>query len=127
QLIREIDRPARELLIFSGEKGILMDFKIGERVYSWNENFPPEQISFSIDPNRTAHHRPQAPRSASTIDSAGVRWFPGHDFRFDPPERKFVWGKEKPVRVERLSGVVAMKLELSDSLIANNGAFRVVF
>src|SRR5687768_5608087 len=34
RVIREVKRPAAEILIFSGEKGILIDFKVGEGVYT---------------------------------------------------------------------------------------------
>jgi competence protein ComEC len=127
RLKQEIDRPARELLIFSGEKGLLMDFKIGDKVYSWNENLPPEQISFSIDPNRIQQQRSQFPESLVAINLERARWFPGQDFLLDLPVRTFVWGREKPVRVERLSRSGDEELALSDSLTVNNGAFRIVF
>ncbi|WP_026968665.1 ComEC/Rec2 family competence protein [Algoriphagus terrigena] len=127
QVIREVRRPATEILIFSGEKGILMDFKVGESIYSWNEDFPPEQISFSIEPNRIAEHRPQIPESAFAVEEGEVLWFPLGDFRFDKDSRKFRWGKDKPIRIEQFSFPNSWESLASDSLIANNGAFRIVF
>lgn len=127
RLFGEIKRSHREILIFSGEKGLLMDFKIGTQHYAWNENFPSEQISFSVEPNRIAQHRPQLPETTLTLAEGNDRWFPVWDFRFDSAGRKFVWGKEKPVRIERLSPSETKELADSDSLVANNGAFRVVF
>lgn len=127
QVIREVKRPAAEILIFSGEKGILMDFKVGEDVYTWNESFPPEQISFSIEPNRIAEHRPQRPESAFAVEEGSVRWFPMGDFQFDRDAGKFRWGKEKPIRVEQFSFPNSWESLASDSLVANNAAFRIVF
>ena len=126
-LIREIHRPLNEVLIFSGEKGILLDFRDGDKIYSWNENFPPEQISFSIDPNRVAQHRPQHPESVRSIVLDSIRWFPARDFWFDPTRKTFTWGKEKPKRVEQHDQTGRRELAQSDSLIADNALFRVVF
>lgn len=127
QLVREIRRPASELLIFSGEKGILMDFHVGGKSFSWNENFPPEQISFSIDPNRIAQHRPLSPMSAKAKKTNSTLWFPDWGFHFEPSAKLFFWGEAKPIRIERLSRYESVELPVSDSLITNNGAFRVVF
>ncbi|HSF54786.1 MAG TPA: ComEC/Rec2 family competence protein [Algoriphagus sp.] len=127
QVLKEIRRPASELFIFSGEKGVLIDFQIGEMSFSWNEKFPTEQISFSIDPNRIARHRPQAPVSANAMVSDSILWFPAWDFKLDPETKSFLWGNEKPVRIEKVSRYESLKILVSDSLIANSGAFRVVF
>jgi competence protein ComEC len=127
RLIREIYRPAKEMIIFSAEKGLLIDLTTGYNTHSWNEDLPPEQITFSIEPNRIAQHRAQFPVPLVTLASDGSRWFPDHDFHFSPPDRRFVWGKTKPVRIERISRSGSEVLELSDSLFANNGAFRIVF
>ncbi|OOG75251.1 ComEC/Rec2 family competence protein [Algoriphagus sp. A40] len=126
-LIREIRRPAAGLMIYSGEKGILMDFQVGGKSFSWNENFPSEQISFSIDPNRIAQNRPQLPISAKAKENGSMLWFPAWDFKFDPSTKLFLWGAGKPVRIDQLSRYDSKELPVSDSLFANNGAFRVVF
>jgi competence protein ComEC len=127
RLIREIDRPSEELLIFSGEKGLLMDFKVGSTHLSWNQDFSPEQIGFSIDPNRIAEHRPQFLESVKAMDKNKGLWFPVFDFHFDPEGRKFLWRSRKPTRVEKIFQGKPMKLAASDSLLATGGAFRIVF
>jgi competence protein ComEC len=126
-LIREINRPNQELTIYSGEKGILMDFKIGSRFYSWNEGFPPEHISYSIDPNRIAEHRPQLidPIFATKMDS--LVNFPVWNFSVNPKSRTFFWGGQQPSRIEKISSTQPKELISPDSLIATIGAFRVVF
>lgn len=127
RLGRELRQPASELLVFSGEKGLLMDFKVGDQHFSWNESFPLEQISFSVDPNRVAAHRPRMSESALTFDEEGFRYFPIFGFRFGARDNSLHWEVNRPRKVERLlpdGGTEALPL---DSLSANNGAFRVVF
>lgn len=127
RLAREINRPASEILIFSGEKGILLDVKVGERFYTWNENFPPEQISFSIDLNRVAEQRPLMPETLHAVVNGRLSWFPLLDFQFDAGTKTFLWASERPARIEQISPNGSWELTPSDSLVANNGTFRVVF
>lgn len=127
QLVKEIQSPSNELMIFSSERGILLDFRIGNKFFSWNESFTADQISYSIDPNRIAQHRPQLPVSIKAVENGFTRWFPTWRFRFDPSAKLFIWEKEKPVRIEQVSRYGSMELPISDSLFGNNGAFRIVF
>jgi competence protein ComEC len=127
RLVRELKRPAEELLIFSGEKGIIMDFKLGSTHLSWNQDFSPEQIGFSIDPNRIAEHRPQIPESAKAIEKNKGLWFPVFDFQFDPERRIFLWNDRNPKHVEKISQKESKEIAASDSLLATKGAFRIVF
>jgi competence protein ComEC len=126
-LIREFNRPSQELLIFSGEKGVLLDFKIGNRFYSWNENFPAEQISFSVDPNRIAAQRPHIIEPIFATKNDSLVNYPIWNFSLNPKSRTFFWGDKKPKRIEKISSTQANELISSDSLIATIGAFRVVF
>lgn len=126
-LIRELNRSKQEMLIFSGEKGILVDFKFGDKNFSWNEGFPTEQISFSIDPNRIAEHRPQLIEPTTALKSESELYFPLYDFSFNPTSKTFIWKGQKPKRVERISNSRTQELLSSDSLYATIGAFRVVF
>lgn len=126
-LIRELNRSKQEMLIFSGEKGILVDFKFGDKNFSWNEGFPTEQISFSIDPNRIAEHRPQLIEPTTALKSESELYFPLYDFSFNPTSKTFIWKGQKPKRVERISNSRTLELLSPDSLYATIGAFRVVF
>lgn len=127
RLRREILQPSEELLIFSGQKGILMDFQVGKTHYSWNSNFPPEQISFSIESNRIAGHRPHFPVSALALDKSVALWFPVWDFQFDPHSRKFSWGSRSPESIHQISPGESGDLTPSDTLDATFGAYRIVF
>ena len=127
RLIQELYRPSQVLLVFSGEKGLLMDFKLGSTHWSWNQDFPPEQISFSIEPNRIAEHRPQIPESVKATGKNNRLLFPLFGFQFDPEQRKFLWNNRKPKRVEEIFHSEFRELAASDSLMATQGAFRIVF
>jgi competence protein ComEC len=127
RLMREVSRPPAELLVFSGEKGVLLDFRAGGQHFSWNENLPPEQISFSIDPNRIAAHRPQFPESALAVREGKVLSFPLFGYQFEAGRNKFLWGGRRPLLIERVLPDGSCEPLPIDSLIANNGAFRVVF
>jgi competence protein ComEC len=127
RLVREWNQSAQELLLFSNEKGMLMDFKIGSRNFSWNENFPTEQISFSIDPNRIAFQRPQLPESTVAYKADSVLTFPIWDFSYSPTSQKIHWGSLKPKSVREFSFSKFKELPISDSLHVKIGAFQIVF
>lgn len=127
RLLREVNRPAEELLIFSEGKGLLLDFTIGANHYSWNSNFPTDQISFSVDPNRIAHHRPILPESAVSSQIDSLTYFPIWDFTVDWKNNTFFWQSNKPKLIEELSNSTSLDLNLSDTLQAKKGAFRVIF
>lgn len=127
RLFRELNRSEQELLIFSGEKGILLDFKIGSRHFSWNESFPAEQISFSIDPNRIAEHRPQMIDPILALTSDSLVRFLVWDFAFNPASQTFYWKGQNPKQIEEISHLEYRQLAQADSLHASIGAFRVVF
>jgi competence protein ComEC len=108
-------------------KVVLLDFKIGNRFYSWNENFPAEQISFSVDPNRIAAQRPHIIEPIFATKNDSLVNYPIWNFSLNPKSRTFFWGDKKPKRIEKISSTQANELISSDSLIATIGAFRVVF
>lgn len=127
RFFRELNRSDQELLIFSGEKGILLDFKIGSRYFSWNESFPAEQISFSVDPNRIAEHRPHLIDPILALKDDSLTHFSVWNFDFDPRSKTFYWKGQHPKKIEEISHFKVRELTQSDSLKASIGAFRVVF
>ncbi|MBA4301348.1 MAG: competence protein ComEC [Cyclobacterium sp.] len=127
RLVREWNQSAQEMLLFSDGKGTLMDLKIGSKNFSWNENFPTEQISFSIDPNRIAFQRPQLPESTVAYKTDSVLTFPIWDFSYNPTSQKIHWGSVKPKSVREFSFSKFKELPISDSLYAKSGAFQIVF
>lgn len=127
RMLREWNQSAQEMLLFSNEKGMLMDFEIGSKNFSWNQNFPTEQISFSIDPNRIAFQRPQFPASAVAYQTDSVLTFPIWDFSYNPSSQKIHWGSLKPKSVRELSFSNFKELPISDSLHVKSGAFQIVF
>ncbi|MFN3996896.1 ComEC/Rec2 family competence protein [Algoriphagus sp.] len=127
RFLRKLNLPEQELLVFSGEKGFLLDFKIGNRFYSWNEDFPTEQISFSVDPNRIAVHRPHIIETIFATKNDSLQFFPIWNFSLNPKSRTFFWSDQKPKRIEKISSSQPNELISTDSLNTTIGAFRVVF
>ena len=127
RLLREVAHPTEELLIFSGEKGLLMEFKVGDRHWSWNQNFPTEQIPFSIEPNRITAHRPRFPESTLAIEKGPELWFPIFDLDFDPKEKLVSWHSRAPEKVEQIHPTKPVLFPTMDSLNVTRGAFRIVF
>ena len=84
KLVREISRPPQQLWLFTNQKGALIDLRVGVHHLSWNQNFPPELIPFSIDPNRIEEQRSGRPLSLRGIQQDSSIWFPGLGFRFFP-------------------------------------------
>lgn len=127
RLVKEWVQSVQEMLLFSDGKGTLMDFKIGTKNFSWNENFPTEQISFSIDPNRIALQRSQLPESIVAYKSDSVLTFPIWNFSYNPASQKIHWGSNKPKFVREFSFSKFKELPISDSMHAKSGAFQIVF
>lgn len=126
-LLAELKRPTQELLVFASEKGTLIDFRLGERYLCWNQNFPPEQIAFSIQPNRLAGRRATQPQPLVGIAQKASFWFPGLDVVFFPSQSQLYWGKGKPLVQARESLGSSIKSEAKDSLFRVSSGFQVVF
>jgi competence protein ComEC len=124
---REWSRPAQELIVFSGKGGMLLDFKIGRHYLSWNESFPPEQISFAIDPERIASHRPQLIDPIFAQKNDTLVQFPIWGLAMNPRSKTFYWNGPKPKRIEEITQSKSREMDAIDSLQVGNGAFRVVF
>ena len=87
RLIREIRRPSYQIWFFSSEKGALIDLQLGRHDFTWNQDFPPDQISFALDPNRLLNQRSAQPNSLTGIRENDSVWFPALGFRFYPDEK----------------------------------------
>lgn len=87
RLIREIRRPSYQIWFFSSEKGALIDLQLGRHDFTWNQDFPPDQISFALDPNRLLNQRSAQPNSLIGIRENDSVWFPALGFRFYPDEK----------------------------------------
>lgn len=44
--------PSKELIVYHEKKSQLFDFSTSGVVFSWNQGLEPEEISYSVDPNR---------------------------------------------------------------------------
>jgi competence protein ComEC len=100
RLIREIQRPSNQLFLFSNEKGTLIDLQLGKQHFSWNQDFPPDQISYAIDPNRLRGQRAKFPVTLRGIREEDSIWFPGLGIRFYPTEKFINWDGQKPDKIQ---------------------------
>ena len=98
QLIREILRPESQLIPFKNQKGFLLDLRLGDHFLCWNQNFPTDQISFSIDPNRIVEERSAKPIPLKGVSQDSTIWFPELEFRIFPKNGEIQWvGKNQKI------------------------------
>jgi competence protein ComEC len=115
------------LLVFASEKGTLIDLRLGERHLCWNQDFPPEQIAYSIQPNRLAGQRATHPQPLVGIAQEASFWFPALDVVFFPSQSQLSWGRGKPIVQANVQLDIGRKSEAKDSLFRVPSGFRVVF
>lgn len=126
-IIRELMRPSNQLLFFSSEKGTLIDLQLGNRHFSWNQDFLPDQISFSIDPNRLQEHRLASPLSLKAIPQDSTFFFPGLDFRYFPKEKYIRWEGQKPEKIQEFRREISGANCREDSILQQSLGFRAIF
>ncbi|MCE2778665.1 MAG: ComEC/Rec2 family competence protein [Algoriphagus sp.] len=126
-LWEEIQRPAQELYLFTKEGQHILDLKLGDHHLSWNQNFPTEQLSFSIQPNRLAGQRSPVPIPLKGVVGKDLIWFPGIDLAFFPSRNQLVWGALTPKYQEQFGAPPASNLPQKDSLSSYSAGYRVVF
>ena len=126
-LWEEIQRPAQELYLFTKEGQHILDLKLGDHHLSWNQNFPTEQLSFSIQPNRLAGKRNPVPIPLKGVVGKDSIWFPGIDLAFFPSRNQLVWGALTPKFQEQFGAPPASNLPQKDSLSSYSAGYRVVF
>ena len=126
-LWEEIQRPAQELYLFTKEGQHILDLKLGDHHLSWNQNFPTEQLSFSIQPNRLAGQRNPVPIPLKGVVGKDLIWFPGIDLAFFPSRNQLVWGALTPKYQEQFGAPPASNLPQKDSLSSHSAGYRVVF
>jgi len=126
-LWEEIQRPAQELYLFTKEGQHILDLKLGDHHLSWNQNFPTEQLSFSIQPNRLAGQRNPVPIPLKGVVGKDSIWFPGIDLAFFPSRNQLVWGALTPKYQEQFGAPPASNLPQKDSLSSYSAGYRVVF
>ena len=126
-LLAELQRPSQELLVFASEKGTLIDLRLGEQHLCWNQDFPPEQIAFAIQPNRLATQRSTQPKPLMGMAREAYFWFPGIDVVFFPYQSKLSWGRWKPTFQEDFQPDLGRLSLQKDSLFRVSSGFRVIF
>jgi competence protein ComEC len=128
RLIKEWNKPLKELIIFNSDQGVLFDLRYGRQYWSWNQGFAPDQISFSIEPDRIAGNRPQFPHSLNAIrDGSGNIFIPGLDMVMDLEKQRFLWQRLKPSEVHYWQDNDWQTGLVSDTLYLNKPVYRIVF
>lgn len=127
-LLLEINRPTEQLWFFKrGEKQVIMDIQLGNRHLSWNQSFPPDQLSFSIDPNRLIEKRAAIPEPMRGVWQDSSVWFPGLDLRFFPEKNEIVWGSKKPEKIQDFRRDNSGEKPNSKSNLDRNAGFWAIF
>ena len=123
----ETQRPTQELYLFSKEGQWILDLKLGAHHLSWNQNFPVDQISFSIQPNRLANRRNSIPIPLKAIVEKDSIWFPGIDLVVVPSQNQLVWGALAPKLQEPLGEASTSNSHKKDRALRPFAGYRVVF
>jgi competence protein ComEC len=126
-LWEEIQRPAQELYLFTKDGKQILDLKLGAHHLSWNQDFPTEQLSFSIQPNRLANQRNPIPLPLKAVVAKDSIWFPGIDLVFFPTRNQLVWGTISPKSQEQFGVSLDPNSFQKNSLFSSSAAYRVVF
>ncbi len=126
-LWEEIQRPAQELYLFTKDGQSILDLKLGPHHLSWNQGFPTEQLSFSIQPNRLANQRNPIPLPLKAVVAKDSIWFPGIDLVFFPSRNLLIWGTLSPKIQEQFGMTLDPNSFQKDSLFSSSAAYRVVF
>ena len=123
----ETQRPAQELYLFTKEGQWVLDLNLGAHHLSWNQNFPTEQLSFFIQPNRLASRRNPIPIPLKAMVEKDSIWFPGIDLVVVPSRNQLVWGALIPKLQEQLGEAPTSHSHKKDSLPRSFAGYRVVF
>jgi len=125
-LWEEIQRPTQELYLFAKDGQAILDLKLGAHHLSWNQDFPTEQLSFSIQPNRLANQRNPIPIPLKGLVAKDSIWFPGIDLVFFPSRNQLVWRALRPKYQEKFGGIDSGESIQKDSVLKASAGFRVV-
>lgn len=127
-LIREINRPTEQFWFFKKEeKQAIIDFQLGDHHLSWNQSFPSDQLSFSIDPNRLMEKRSAMPEPMRGVLLDSAVWFPGLDLRFFPRKNEIIWGSKKPEKIQDFRRDNSGEKTQTDPNLNQNAGFRAIF
>ena len=127
-LFREINRPTEQLWLFKrGNKEAILDMQLGDHHLSWNQSFPPDQLSFSLYPNRLIEKRAAIPEPMRGVWQDSSVWFPGLDLRFFPDKNEITWGSRKPEKIQDFRRDNSGENQQTDSILNQNAGFRAIF
>lgn len=105
RIVQEYRRPVEEWILFSSDKGSLLEVRVGKKALVWNQDFPVDQIAFGIDPHRLAGGIPKIPESLKVISKENQFLVPGWNVRFSPDNWSFDFPEANPFSVTRLGNL----------------------
>ncbi len=123
----EVQRPALELYFFTKDEQRILDLKLGEHHLSWNQDFPVDQLSYSILPNRLVSQRNPVPIPLKGMVSGDSIWFPGIKVSFFPSQNRLAWGSFQPKELIDFSQTEPTKALPTDSIFPAFSGFKVNF
>jgi competence protein ComEC len=98
-LIQEFQVPANQVALFSKANKNLIEVKLGSRFLVWNQDFPADQISFAIDPNRIRRGVPLIPESMRGIVRDSLIIFPAFGIEYFPSQGKLVIPEKRNIQI----------------------------
>ncbi|WP_051287041.1 ComEC/Rec2 family competence protein [Algoriphagus mannitolivorans] len=100
-LVWEISKPKDEILIFSKGGKTLIQSQVGSHYLVWNQDFPPEQISFSLDPLRIQQGIPKMPEILRGISTETGVCFPGLGFSYSLQQKEILLDSESNFQIRK--------------------------
>lgn len=117
-----------EVILYSNEKGILVDVYNEDSYYSFNWNYPPKDISYGVDPYRIQRGVGLIPEDFSALESQeGNLFFPSLGFSFEPELKQIKFTEESDYDLAIWDRGHWASIESTDSLILKWQALRILF
>lgn len=118
----------KELIVYSKKGAVLIDLYDGETYYAYNADYSPEDISYSVDPNRISRGVDLVPNDLLALkDTSGEVFFPSLGLRLDPQKRQIKLAKDRPERISIWENDNWISIPSPDSVALEGKAIRILF
>lgn len=124
----EWKRPGAELVVYRAEKGWMLDFWNGEKVYSWNEGLSMEDVDFLVKPNRIANQWNTTPIVLTAFEKDGKRlFFPFPEIEMDRFNQRLYVRSDKPKTMQVWEKGRWVSDGSTDSVDFSSSSIRILF
>jgi len=127
QLYSELSIPSQQLIVYHGKKAKMVDYAVDRNVYSWNQGMSPQEISFSVDPNRVQNHWLQIPESMFSITEKESQFLFPFPWKAIHNNDTFQFSNTEDKIVEIWKENSWQQLLVQDSLLLQTHAYRILF